>query len=149
DRTNEAHQPLGLAQFSFADCLDHDDKRVVHPVLDLLRPKLAAKVVADTAGEDAVEFLEAGRIARADAIDQLAYVYSLPLSGRLLYLLLEEPVELSGIGVRGTQHSVERFLASGPGTLDVEKCRQFVGRTHGYQQTRSRAIRHSLAFFTR
>ena len=65
-----AHQPLRLAQFTVPNGLVDDQKEIVDLVIQILRPKLAPQVIADTFGKDGVQTLHAGRVRGPDSLYQ-------------------------------------------------------------------------------
>jgi hypothetical protein len=68
---HEAHQPFGFAQIAPPDGLHHDQKCIVHLVVQLLNAKLAAEVEADAMFEDSVQLLHARIVAALDLLHHL------------------------------------------------------------------------------
>ena len=58
-RPHKTHQSLGIAKFSTAYGLHHDQKRIMNLILQVLRSQLTAQVEAHASGENFVKFLHA------------------------------------------------------------------------------------------
>jgi hypothetical protein len=66
----ETHQPLRLAQFIPPDRLHHDQKSVVHSIIQILRTQLPAQIVTDTPREHPIQLLHSAFIAAPDIFNQ-------------------------------------------------------------------------------
>src|SRR6266851_4250944 len=70
-RSYKAHQPLGLAKFSPAYGLHHDQERIMDLIFKVLGSQLTAQVETNASGENFVEFLHAGLVLGLESLHQV------------------------------------------------------------------------------
>src|SRR5437667_9707258 len=73
---NETHQAFRFPEIAALDGLDHDKECIMNLVIELLRSKLAAQVIADTTRKDEVKLFHPGFLSPLDPVHQVNPIVS-------------------------------------------------------------------------